>query len=332
MESLPKLAGEQFLLVSPGRAQLAGQLLDQYAAARVQAWYHDLYPLSEAKQFAMDSERAIEFLASSDLPEKTYDAVFMPIMKRGEAELTRDLMQQAHQRIAMGGYLYVSVDNPNDTWLHEQMKNIFDKVTCQHHPQGRAYWGRKNAPLKRIRNFDCQFLYKDQDKIITALTRPGVFSHRSLDGGARQLMNSVEVGPDDHVIDYGCGCGAVAFACAAQTSGQVFAVDGNARAIECTQKGAELNGFKNIVPIWNSDGQFSLPVPADVALANPPYFGDQKIWQHFVDACLRNLRIGGSLLIVTKQPSWYEEYLETQLENLSIAPAGHYFIVHGWKS
>ncbi len=33
---------------------------------------------------------------ATDLPEDSYDAVFMPVLKAREAELTRELMQQAH--------------------------------------------------------------------------------------------------------------------------------------------------------------------------------------------------------------------------------------------
>ncbi len=42
------------------------------------------------------------------------------------------------------------------------------------------------------------------------MTRPGVFSHRELDNGARQLLDSVDVFPSADILDIGCGSGAVA--------------------------------------------------------------------------------------------------------------------------
>ncbi len=329
IDSLPELMGDRFLVVSPGRAQLAINLVEK-GHLNTAVWNYDLYPLKEAEAFGQSCGVSAEYLASADLPDREWDAVFMPILKRGEAELNRELMQQAHQRLREGGFLFVSVDNPTDKWLHEQMQVLFPKVTCQLHPLGRAYWGRKSGPLKRVRSFDCEVQFRDQENMLTIQTRPGVFSHRSLDGGARQLINCVDIGESDQVLDYGCGSGGVAIACAKRTSGQVFAVDSNARAIECTVHGARLNSVNNLHAIWNCDGNLNLPGKIDVALANPPYFADQKIGQHFVDACLANLRIGGALLVVTKQPRWFAEYLEPWLENLSIAPAGHYHIVHGW--
>lgn len=326
----PGWSGERFLVISPGRSQVGWQLRTQHPTAHVTAWYCDLYQAGEARRTAAEAGSDIDIQCASDLPAENYDAVFMPVLKRGEAEFTRELMQQAHQRLKTGGYLAMSVDNPTDTWLHDQMSTILDKVTVQQHAQGRAYWGRKTRPLNRERDFSCQFQFRDEDCVLTAFSRPSVFSHRKLDDGARQLIKHVEIGPEDNVLDYGCGSGVVALACAGRTSGKVIGVDANARAFECLNRGASANGLKNIETILNADGQLGLSIKIDVALANPPYFGDQKIWQHFADACLSCLRVGGSLLMVTKQPNWFVEYLDPKLESLSVAPSGHYYLVHGW--
>ncbi len=341
IDSLPHWDGKRFLVVSPGRAQLAWHLSQRLAAqqteaASVAAWYVDLHRANEARTALADSGAKVDILCSADLPgspevpEEQYDAVMMPVLKRGEAEFTRDIMQQAHSRLKVGGYLAVSVDNPSDNWMHEQMRTILDKVTVHQHAQGRAYWGRKTGPLKRVRDFDCELQFRDEDRILTAYSRPSVFSHRKLDDGARQLIKHVDIAPEDNVLDFGCGSGVVALACANRTHGKVFGVDANTRAIECLARGAATNGMTNVTALLNADGRLGLSVKIDVALANPPYFGDQKIWQHFTDACLSNLRVGGSLLIVTKQPNWFAEYLEPKVESLSVAPSGHYFLVHGW--
>ena len=205
IEKHPDWQGERFLVISPGRSQLGWQLRLQHPAAQVQAWYCDLYQATEARATAAEAQAAIDVVCAVDLPEASYDAVFMPVLKRGEAELTRELMQQAHQRLKVGGYLAMSVDNPTDTWLHEQMRAILQKVTVQQHSQGRAYWGRKTGPLKRERDFSCEFQFRDEESLVTAYSRPSVFSHRKLDDGARQLIKQVEIGPQDNVLDYVSG-------------------------------------------------------------------------------------------------------------------------------
>ena len=49
------------------------------------------------------------------------------------------------------------------------------------------------------------------------------------------------------MLDIGCGAGVVALAAAVCGEGvAVHAVDSSARAVECTRRGAELNGLGNV--------------------------------------------------------------------------------------
>jgi 16S rRNA G1207 methylase RsmC len=336
IDSLPDWGSSRGLVISPGRAQLADRWVATGKMSRVAAWYVDLHAANAANAVCVEG---VEVQCGSDLPDGELDLVAMPVLRRGEAELTRELMQQSHQRLVEGGYLAVSVDNPSDQWLHGQMQALFDKVTCHRTKQGSVYWAKKTKPLKKLKDFYCQFDFRDvachdnQARIIQVVTRPSVFSHRRLDLGARQLMLSAEIGPTDNVLEMGCGAGAVSLAAAFQTSGTVFAVDSNCRAVECTERGAELNQLVNVQAILNADGDLQLPVPIDLALANPPYFGNDRISQHFVDTACDALRPGGALLVVTKQPAWYEAYFETQLlEDIVIFEASKYSIVCGRKS
>lgn len=330
IEGLPQWGGQRALVISPGRAQLADHLALQHRMPNVAAWFLDLHAATEANLVCSEP---VEVQCGPDLPECELDLVAMPVMMRGEAELTRELLQQAHERLAIGGYLATSVDNPKDQWLHEQMQGMFSKVTCQRNDSGSVYWAKKTKPLKKLKDFSCQFAFRDDDeRMIQVVSRPSVFAHRRLDPGARQLMLAAEIGPSDNVLELGCGSGAVSFAAALQTAGQVFAVDANARAVECTQRGAALNGIENLSAILNADGDLELPLPIDIALANPPYFGDNRISQHFVNTAVECLRPGGALLVVTKQPHWYEEYFEQlRLEDITVFEAARYFVACGRK-
>jgi 16S rRNA (guanine1207-N2)-methyltransferase len=315
------------LVISPGRAQLAGHLLERFEVAQVSAWYVDLFSAAMAGQVCPEQ---VAIICSADLPEEPIDIAVMPVLIKGEAEFTRDVMQQAHARLVEGGILVTAVNNPKDQWLHEQMQALFDKVSCQRVAEGCVYWGRKTGELKKFKDFNCQFAFKDDcDRLIQVVSRPSVFSHRRLDPGARQLMLAAEIGEADHVLDMGCGAGALALASAFKTTGTVTGVDSNARAVQCLQQGAELNGLSNVRAELNADGQLDLPQPVDVALANPPYFGDDHISQHFVDTCVQALRPGGALLVVTKQPNWYEAYFEQLLEDIVIFESAKYFVACG---
>ncbi|GIX00204.1 MAG: SAM-dependent methyltransferase [Pirellulaceae bacterium] len=329
IDALSGQHGAEALVISPGRAQLASALWTSGKFSTVQAWYYDLYPAMMASEELADP---IEVLCGADLPHAQYDLVAIPCLRNGQAELTRDLMQQAHQRLRDGGWLVTSVNNSRDNWLHDQMRALFPKVTCQRHDEGIVYWARKQGELKKVKDFTCEFAFRDeQQRLIKVISRPGVFSHRRLDLGARQLLLTAEIGPEDNVMDMGCGSGALSLACALRTSGRVYGVDSNARAIECLKAGAQRNGLVNVEAVWNADGHLDLSTPIDVALANPPYFGDMQIAQHFVDTCFAHLRTGGALLVVTKQPNWLAAYIEHLMEDVAVFEASKYWVVCGRK-
>lgn len=329
IDTLPKLSQGTALVISSGRAQMASHLADVHRLENVQAWYLDLHDAAMATQACSES---VDVLCGADLPDAEFDLVAFPLLKRNEAELTRDLLQQSHTRLKAGGFLAASVDNPKDTWLHNQLKSMFDKVTCQREKSGIVYWAKKSDALKKVKDFDCQFAFRDDEqRLIQAVSRPGVFAHRRLDAGARQLMLAAEIAEQDNVLDMGCGAGTLALAAAFKTSGRVFGVDSNARAVECLARGAELNELSNVEPVWNADGVLDLPCEIDLALANPPYFGDEVISQHFVDTAIGALRSGGALLAVTKQPRWYEAYFDHLLEDVVLFESSNYHVACGRK-
>lgn len=329
IDKLPKLPGNSALVVSSGRAQLADELIRNRGYSQVTAFYLDLFSAAVTAQ-AIDP--LVHVACAADLPDDELDLVAIPVMKRSESELTRDLMQQAHQRLKVGGYLAMAVDHPSDRWVHEQMQTIFAKVSCDRSDRGCVYWAKRTEPLRKVKNFDAEFVFRDQDRLIKAISRPGVFAHRRMDGGARQLIESAEIGETDHVLDMGCGVGTVSLAAAFKTSGLVHAVDSNTRAIDCVGKSAALNGLTNIVTHLNADGLLNLPQPVDIALANPPYYGDDSIAQHFVDVCITNLAVGGALLVVTKNPRWYHAYFENRLEDIAIFEAANYYVCCGRRA
>jgi 16S rRNA (guanine1207-N2)-methyltransferase len=319
------------LSISLGRAQAAEELAVARPDSNVICWYLDSYQASLAHSHARPATNlTIECL--EDWPQQECDMALLPLSVQGEVELSRDLLQSAHCRLAEGGWLIASVDNPKDQWLHEQMK-VFDKsVKVRPFEDAVVYLVQKKSPLKRIRDFSCELTFRDLDNILKIITRPGVFSHRQLDGGARQLMDAVEVFPEARLLDIGCGCGSVGIALAARDpSCQVLAVDSNARAIWCTRRGAELNGLANLRAELNHTGSLNHPNSFDMALANPPYFADFRIAELFIRTAVECLRPEGRLVLVTKQPRWYDEHISTWLENAEIYPSKRYFIVSGTK-
>jgi 16S rRNA (guanine1207-N2)-methyltransferase len=209
------------------------------------------------------------------------------------------------------------------------MRKLFPKVTRRPEKDGVLYLATKTAPLKKIKRFDCPFAFRDQGRLYAVITRPGVFSHRQLDGGARALMNGMEIREGFWVLDIGCGSGVVGFAAAGRAPGvTVLAVDSNARAIEATQRGAAENGLTNISTLLNANGECGEGEGMfDIALGNPPYFSNYQIAHVFLQAARRALKPGGQVMIVTKTPLWYEEHVPEYFEDLSIEPGKNYTLI-----
>lgn len=331
IENLPEVAVTRGLVISAGRAQLAHRLLEKQPDAKLSAWYIDLHQAERAQRTL---PATVEVVCSADLPAGEIDLAALAISMRGEAELTRELLQQSHERLIVGGVLAASVDNPRDSWLREQLEPMFDKVTCIDAEKGRLYIGRKTGPLRRARSFSAEVVFRDDERLIKLITRPGVFAHRQLDPGARQLLLSVEIEPGQRVMDLGCGSGALAIAAALRADGvQVVAVDSNARAIDCTQQSAQLNNVENVQTILNSDGDLSsLSSSVDVVLCNPPYYSDFEIAEKMIRTAANVLRPGGAALFVNKQPRWYENRMPQSFVDVEIFESGKYWVACGRRS
>jgi 16S rRNA (guanine1207-N2)-methyltransferase len=267
---------------------------------------------------------------SSDFPLQSVDLAALPLSARGEAELTRELLQEAHQRLEPGGVLLASTDNPRDRWLHEELRNLFATVTRRESTQGTLYLARRDRPLKRVRNFRCEFVFRDRDRLIHAVSRPGVFSHREVDPGARQLIAAMEIAAGDRVLDMGCGSGTVSLAAAFRAEGVgVVAIDSHARAVECTSLGASRNGLRNIAVEHSDCGPHCGPETIDVVVANPPYYAGFRIAQFFLEAGHAALRRGGKIFAVTKPPEWYAEHMPEWFDDVAIGPSKDYWIARG---
>lgn len=351
----PSVAGdraiERVLATTAGRAQLARMVAEASPQAAVECYFLDAYQLGLAER-ACEEDAArpkpenLAWRCSADLVESPmsgesphYDVVALPLSSRGDAELTREQLQQAYQSLRADGLLLASTDNPRDVWLHEMTQSLGGKVRrygpsegCE---DGAVYAVRATGPLKRPRDFTAEFVFRDGERLFPAVTRPGVFSHRRVDPGARRLMEAMTVTAGMRVLDIGCGWGTVAVAAAARAEDvTVAALDSSARAVACTTLNAQRNGVGDrVTALCEPAGPDVIESPGtfDVALANPPYYADFRIAEAFVDAAHAALRPGGDLLVVTKLPQWYRERLPERFADVAEVLVKNYTVFRTTK-
>lgn len=326
------LPGERIVCTTVGRAQAALAVATARPEARIVTWFLDSHQHDLAVAAWGERPVGLNAACAADMPPGPYDLAVIPLAKDGEAELTREILQQALVQLEIGGRLVAAIDNPRDTWLHDQLAATGETVRVRK-PEGpkpgtMGYVVEKTRELAKVRDFSCEVVFRDRERLLAAYTRPGVFAHRRIDPGARHLLNAVDVAPDTHVLDIGCGSGCVALGIAARDpSVRVHAIDSSARAVECTRRGAEANGLANIEVRLEAGGEVPDPGTYDVVLANPPYYADFRIAELFVGAAWRALAPGGTLLVVTKQPTWYLERLPQAWNNVAREEVKTYHLI-----
>ncbi len=335
IDAIPELEAARVLCTTAGRAQFAETYARERPDAKVACCFFDLYQKNQSEFQVFDHGPVdnLRLLCKPDLPEGEFDLAAFAFRKGGDAELTRDLIQQGHQRLVEGGRLIASTDNDEDQWLHEQLQNLFPKVTRRPFKKtGTLYLATKTGPLKKVKQFDCEFAFRDNGRLIRVLSRPGVFSHRRIDLGARTLINAMEIRPKMRVLDMGCGAGTVSLAAAFRAEKvTVMALDSNPRAVQCTQHNAEINDAPNITAILDCEGASASTGDFDLVLANPPYFSGYAIAELFMDTAFRALKPGGLVQVVTKTPNWFLERMPLWFIHIQATEAKDYRLVSARK-
>lgn len=338
-----ELAAERVLCTSQGWGQVANAISQRLPHAHVACHFLDLHPCEQARYSAAEIAGRVHWECSADLPAGPFDLAAIPVSRFGEAELTRDILQDAYERLSDGGLLVTAVDNRNDTWLHAEMTKLFAKVTRELQRMGVVYRGVRRGPLKRRREFRCEFVFRDQGQLVKAVSRPGVFSHRKLDLGARALLETMQVGAGDRVLDIGCGSGTVGLAAALRAKNVfVQGIDSNARAVDCMREGARINGLAvstkhaeasaetpTVRVLLNAEGRVPEPGTYDLAIGNPPYYSHYQIAEIFLQAARSALKPGGRLLIVTKKDDWHLARMPQLFERVESREIRGYRVVSG---
>jgi len=329
---LSSFRAERILCTSFGRGQLAGFLKSQNPKSRVVCPFLESYYAELAEQYWADEDTIPEIICVPDLPDDEFDAACLCVDAEGDAELTRELLQQAHQRLVDRGEMFCAVNNPDDQWLHKQLQTMFSKVTRLPRKKGVIYSARKTASLKRVRNFSATISVPLSERICEFETRPGVFSHRQIDNGAWALIKKLDIHDNMSVLDLGCGCGVVGIAAMlAANNVSVVAVDSHSRAVQVTQRNAKANlsadQLKQFNVFQSHRGLDETDQRFDLVLANPPYFSNFKIADLFITTASQVLKMNGTLLLVTKTPKWYVENIVDRFENISVHSSGRYQII-----
>lgn len=211
-------------------------------------------------------------------------------------ELAVDCLEQAVRLLPVGGLVMLATDLPVAPLL-KQMRGLLAKCDCR----DGVMWGWKTQEPKRNRSFEAHFTASlPGHESIELVTIPGVFCHRRPDMGGLALAEVVaeRLSGGEHLVDMGCGCGMVGLLLgkAVRDLSCTF-IDSNARALAMTKRNAEACGLAQNEFILSAEGWQGV---ADAFVGNPPYFGDWRIAELFIETARNTLRVGGHAWFVAK--------------------------------
>ncbi|MGA7981405.1 MAG: methyltransferase [Chromatiaceae bacterium] len=129
----------------------------------------------------------------------------------------------------------------------------------------------------------------------------GLFSPREIDEGTRLLLRHIDVKPNDHCLDLGCGYGPIGLAIAALApEGQVLMVDKDFVAVDYAQRNAKGNGLPNArAQLSNGFDQVDPKQRFDLIASNIPAKVGKELLALYLHDAHDRLRPGGRLYLVT---------------------------------
>lgn len=158
-------------------------------------------------------------------------------------------------------------------------------------------------------------------------TAPGLFSPKRADRGTLAMLSCVDFAPGMRVLDLGCGSGLVGILAAKLCGAEnVVMCDIDPLAVEIAGRNAARNGVGGVKAVV-SDGLTAVEDAGfDLILSNPPYQSDFSVAKGFIEKGFNRLKLGGSLVMVTKRRDWYRNKLTAIFGGVKVREIDGYFV------
>jgi 16S rRNA (guanine1207-N2)-methyltransferase len=167
-------------------------------------------------------------------------------------------------------------------------------------------------PHSSSRRRELRFLYRGD--ILSFETDRGVFASSGLDPGTALLIENLEVGEKDRILDLGCGWGAIGIAAARSApKGSVLLTDVNRRSVMLARGNLRRNSVANAEVRQGSLYEPTAAEQFDLIATNPPYHAGRPAVLSILEGAPTHLRPPGRLVIVGKGSQgirFYQQWLE----------------------
>ena len=317
-EAAEILPGQRVLVFPSAQGALAVWATWHTGPERVAVWDTNVVAADTVSR-TLAANGCAEVRVEVGLPSsssRAYDVALVPLPKG--RDLARLMLLEAYHALVSGGRLYLA--GPNQGGIKSVIRDgeqLFGAASVLGYKGGNrvALFMKEQATLQalpdiydraglRIGTYDTFEVTLDE-QVFTVCTRPGVFSRHQLDAGTRLLLDAVQVGPSDMVLDVGCGYGIIGMYAARRTTGKVTLVDADWLACDCARASLARNGIER-ARVLMGDGlaavsgqQFTL------ILSNPPFHAGHgvnlDVVRSFVQEARSTLLPSGRLVLVANR-------------------------------
>lgn len=309
-------------------------------------YYHlDLFHVGQAEMQA-GGHRLKNFrgVCEPDIPRlvPAPELILSEFRHDNEGGLVLELIRQAHERLARGGKLLATTNNPLDQWLRRQLEKTFGNLTLVSKTKHGLLYSAKRTDkaadngegelppaLHFIKHIEVFF----EGEKLAFETCYGTFSSEDLDEGSRALLDvMVPPEPCQAILDLGCGWGGMGIL-AARKSGakKLTMIDANARAVEMARRNAQRHGLEEAQVRLEADvesiqagGENGL---YDAVVSNPPYATEFRVTDLFIAMAWRALRPGGKVWLVGKNNEHMTRRTEEVFGNVEVLRRRGYSVV-----
>jgi 16S rRNA (guanine1207-N2)-methyltransferase len=277
--------------------------------AEVTCAQFDLHQTDRVRECLAEVGAAAEVVAVADLWDlpPRFNSVIFPASAQSDRELKIDIIEQGYHVLAPGGLFLTLSEYEKDSQFAKWQKKIFGK--CGETPSsehGMAFFSTKTDDDPKRRRHEIKYHAKVGEVApMEFVSRPGTFSYGRFDNGSRAMLEVAEVNDGDHVLDLGCGNGAVGCLASAMAgpAGRVTFIDSSLRAVALAELNAKANNIPNARFVTATRLQGLGEKEFDVILANPPYYAKAEITRLFVEGARDLLKPDGRYYMVTKMPT-----------------------------
>ncbi len=145
-----------------------------------------------------------------------------------------------------------------------------------------------------------------REKQYMCMTKPGLFSWDRVDEGTRRLVENMEIGPRERVLDLGCGYGLAGLVAADMApQGEVILVDADCVAVKAARRTLERNEVGHAQVLLSDCGAAVMDRSFDVVITNPPFHQGRgvsyEVACQFIHDAAALLRSEGRLYLVANR-------------------------------